>query len=101
MVQGITLPKVGYYVPYYFAAGVCSVVGAAVTYTYLKPSASNGLIYGLSVLSGIGGEISQQVAYSVVQAKVPTNRLADAVNMVNIAQIGAMTLGLTIGSTIF
>jgi hypothetical protein len=101
MVQGISLPKVGYYMPYYFIAGICSLVSSAVMYKLLKPSAPNGLVYGISVLSGIGGGISQQVAYSVVQAKVPANRVADAVNMVNIAQIGAMTLGLTVASNIF
>jgi hypothetical protein len=101
MVQGISLPKVGYYMPYYFIAGISSLVSSAVMFSVLKPYTSNGFVYGISVLSGIGGGISQQAAYSVVQAKVPTSRVAEAVNFCNIAQIGAMTLGLTIASTIF
>lgn len=101
MIQGAAMPKVGYYKPFFLAAGILQLLSGALIYSLLRPESTNGLIYGLSVLSGIGAGIAQHAAYSVVQAKVPPARIPDAVNFINFAQIGGMVYVLTIASAIF
>jgi MFS family permease len=101
MIQGVAMPKVGYYRPFFLAAGILQLLSGSLIYSLVRPETSNVLVYGLSVLSGIGAGIAQQAAYSVVQAKVSPAQIPDAVNFINFAQIGGMVYVLTIASAIF
>jgi hypothetical protein len=101
MLNGALMPKVGYYMPFFFISSVFITIGGAVMYATVTPSTSNATIYGYSVLMAIGAGLSQQAAYSVAPAKVAPNRVPDAVGFINAAQIGAIVIALTITSTVF
>jgi hypothetical protein len=101
MLNGIFLPIYGYYMPWYLAAGIFEVVGGAVFYALLDPNTTNAKIYGFSVLVAFGGGLAQQSGYSVATAKAGIARAADAVALINVAQIGGVMVTLTIGSTVF
>jgi hypothetical protein len=101
MLNGALMPKFGYYMPWYLFSGVFMLIGGSVMYTCVDPSTSNSAVYGFSILTAIGAGSAQQAAYSVTQAKVPVNRIADAVNFINAAQIGGIVIVLTINGAIF
>ena len=85
MLNGALMPKVGYYMPFFFISSVFITIGGAVMYATVTPSTSNATIYGYSVLMAIGAGLSQQAAYSVAPAKVAPNRVPDAVGFINAA----------------
>jgi hypothetical protein len=86
--------------PWYLVSGIFLIIGGSTMYT-VNINTSNATVYGFSVLAAIGSGLAQQAAYSVSQAKVPVDRIADAVNFINIAQIGAIVIALTITGTVF
>jgi MFS family permease len=100
MLNGGLMPKFGYYMPWYFLSGVFLLIGGSLMYT-VDVDTSNAAIYGYSVLTAIGAGASQQAAYSIAQAKVSVNRIADAIGFINTAQIGSIVIALTITGTVF
>lgn len=76
-------------------------VAGAVLYKAVDSTTPVSQIYGFSVLAAIGAGFAGQSPYSVAQAKVPVNRIADAVGLINQAQIGAIAISLTITGTVF
>jgi MFS family permease len=101
MINGILLPRLGYYAPWSLGGGIFMLAGGAALYAVLKTTTTNSEIYGLSVLAAIGTGLIGQSPYSVAQAKVPVNRIADAVGFINQAQIGAIAIALTITGAVF
>ncbi|KMQ47767.1 Major facilitator superfamily domain [Trichophyton rubrum] len=100
MVQGITMPLVGYYTPYYTISGVLIVIGSALMSTVgVDTPVAN--IYGYSIIIGIGTGLGIQASYGVAAAKVKEDEVQHAINYINLAQIGAETLSLTVAGTIF
>jgi MFS family permease len=81
--NGVFMPRWGYYAPWFLVSGIFSVIGGALMYALVDSSTSPSQIYGFSVFLGIGAGLSTQSGYSVVQAKVPVTRIADAVNFMN------------------
>ena len=107
MVNGALMPKFGFYKPWYIVAGIFLTIGGSLMYKLVDANTANGTIYGISVLIAIGAGLSQQAAYSIAPVKVAMNptkgpaRIADAIGFINVAQIGAIVISLTITSTIF
>ena len=83
MLNGALIPKVGYYIPFFFILSVFIIIGGAVIYAIVTPSTSNAIIYEYSVLMAIGAGLSQQAAYSIAPAKIAPNRVPDAVGFIN------------------
>jgi Major Facilitator Superfamily len=101
MFNGVLMPKLGYYFPWYTIAGVFLIVGGSLMYTTVDSTTSKSKIYGYSVLLAIGAGIAQQSAYSIAPSQVEPNRVSDANGFINFAQIGAIVVALTISSTVF
>ena len=101
MVNGALMPKFGFYQPWYIVSGIFLVVSGSLMYSLVDVSTPNSTIYGFSVLMAIGAGVSQQAAYSIAPAKVGPNRASDAVGFINVAQIGAIVIALTINGSIF
>ena len=62
MGQGIAMPFVGYYYPFYIVSGILTTTGGALMYT-VDEGTSTSAIYGHSVLIAVGA-----AAYSIVPA---------------------------------
>ncbi|KAF1980730.1 MFS general substrate transporter [Aulographum hederae CBS 113979] len=102
MVSGALMPKYGFYVPWYLAGSILSLIGGSLMYALIDTNTSKGTIYGLSILVAVGAGFAQQAAYSVSPAKVShPSRVPDAIGFINVAQIGGIVISLTITSTVF
>ncbi|KAJ4287145.1 hypothetical protein N0V90_012543 [Kalmusia sp. IMI 367209] len=100
MVSGGTMPRFGFYMPWYVLSGVSSVLGAALMYT-VKPSTAAGVVYGYSIPIAIGAGGSLQIGYSVAQATVSAAQHSAAIRFINSSQLGGTTIALTIAGRVF
>ena len=98
--SGAMMNKVGYYVIFYFAGGVLSLVGGALLYT-VKIDTAAGAIYGYSVLVGLGCGLFVQAGYPIAQLKVDSASIPKVVLFIGFGQITGITCALTISSSIF
>lgn len=101
LLNGALMPKYGFYLPWYIVSGVFLTIGGSLMYALVDASTSPSKIYGYSVIIAIGAGISQQAAYSVAPAKVGFQRASDAVGFINVSQIGAIVIALTISYATF
>jgi MFS family permease len=100
MGQGILMPLVQYYFPFYVVSGVFTVIGGALMYT-VTPATSTSAIYGFTVLIAIGAGIGSQAAYSITPVKVHSSKISDSIGFINVAQIGGIVLALSISGAVF
>ncbi|KIW11951.1 hypothetical protein PV08_09224 [Exophiala spinifera] len=100
LLNGAFLPKLGYYMPWYFVAGVFMTAGGACMYT-IDSGTSPSRIYGYSVLLAIGCGAANQSGYSIAAAKVKPEEIAAAIGFINVAQIGSIVISLTIAGSVF
>lgn len=93
ILNGFLMLRWGYYMPWFFVAGVLTTIGGALmfsTNSYTSPSS----IYGYSVILSLG-MTAYQAAYSVIPAKV------SPIQFINVAQQGSILIALSICSTVF
>jgi hypothetical protein len=100
MLSGGSLPKVGRYMPYYVISGALMIIGGALMHT-VKSSTSVGKIYGYEVILAAGAGFALQNAYSIVAVLVNPNEVPGAIGLINVAQIGSITIALSIAGSIF
>jgi MFS family permease len=100
MIGGGSLPKVGRYMPYYVASGALMVIGGALMHTVDSQTPASK-IYGYEVLLAVGTGIALQTAYTVIVVKVPPREVPAAIGFINVAQIGSITIALSIAGSIF
>ncbi|KAI4264733.1 MAG: hypothetical protein L6R42_000176 [Xanthoria sp. 1 TBL-2021] len=100
VVQGIFMPRLGPYMPWYVIGGVFILVGGVLMCT-VTPTTSAAVIQGYTVLIGLGGGLCLQAAYAIATAKVKGEKLSSAISFINVAQIGAGVLSLTIAGAIY
>jgi MFS family permease len=100
VVQGIFMPRLGPYMPWYIVGGVFILVGGALMCT-VTATTSAAAIQGYTVLIGLGGGLCLQAAYAITTAKVKGEKLSSAISFINVAQIGAGVLSLTIAGAIY
>jgi MFS family permease len=100
MGQGILMPLVQYYFPFYIVSGVFAVIGGALMYI-VTSTTSTSAIYGFTVLIAIGAGIGSQAAYSIAPVKVHPSKISDSIGFINVAQIGGIVLALSISGAVF
>jgi Major Facilitator Superfamily len=100
MINGILMPILGYYMPWYVFSGVFLTIGGALMYT-VTPETSTSALYGYSVLIALGAGSTLQAAYSITGSKVEPHDIAAAVGFINVGQLGSITLALGISSAVF
>ncbi|CZR61051.1 related to aflatoxin efflux pump AFLT [Phialocephala subalpina] len=100
MGQGIAMPFVGYYYPFYIVSGILTTTGGALMYT-VNEGTSTSAIYGYSVLIAVGAGLIAQAAYSIVPTKVRPGQVSDAIGFINVAQIGGITISLSVSGDVF
>lgn len=102
LATGWALPKVKYYMPVCLVSGILITLASSLLFAFLSPSTPTAHIYGFSILMGVGSGITMQLGYPVASLKV--SRPVDifgAINMQNMAQIGATVICLVIGGQAF
>ncbi|CAD0105869.1 unnamed protein product [Aureobasidium uvarum] len=100
MLSGGLLPVLGRYQPFYIVSGVLIVIGGALMHTvHLETSTTS--IYGYEVLMAFGAGMSMQVAYSVAVAIADKIDTLNAVGFINVAQIGSLSIGLSIAGCLY
>ncbi|KAJ5565180.1 hypothetical protein N7513_001422 [Penicillium frequentans] len=101
LASGWALPKIKYYMPMCLVSGIFMTVAGALFVAYLSPSTPIAQIYGFSILMGVGTGITMQLGYSVGSLKVNPTDILSAINLQNVAQIGATIICLVIASQAF
>ncbi|KAI4724753.1 MFS general substrate transporter [Aureobasidium sp. EXF-10728] len=100
MLSGGLLPLFGRYQICYMISGVLLIIGGALMHTvHLNTSTAN--IYGYEVLMAFGAGTSMQVAYSVAVAIADKLDTLNAVGFINVAQIGSLSIGLSIAGCLY
>lgn len=100
MLNGATLPSVGYYYPWYLASGCFMTAGGVLMYT-IDIDTATSKVYGYSVLVALGAGLVGQAGYVITQAKAPPEEISGAISFQNVAQIGGIVVALTIAGSIF
>ncbi|KAL1870692.1 hypothetical protein Daus18300_005012 [Diaporthe australafricana] len=101
LLAGWALPKVKYYMPICLLSGVMMTLSGALFLAYLQPSTPTAQIYGFSVLMAVGTGITMQLGYAVASLKAGPADMLSAINLQNVAQIGATVICLVIASQAF
>ncbi|KAI1162627.1 major facilitator superfamily domain-containing protein [Nemania serpens] len=101
LVTGWVLPKVNRYMPLCLFSGILITAASASFLGILSPTTPTPHIYGLSVLMGFGTGITMQLGYAVGSLKVDPSDIFGAINLQNIAQIGATVIALVVASQSF
>jgi hypothetical protein len=100
MLNGGLMPVFGYYMPWYVFGGIFMLIGGSLMYT-IDSDTTPSRVYGYSVIMGMGAGLAQQSAYSIAAAKVAPHEIPAAIGFINIAQIGAVVIALTISGAVF
>nr|POE77914.1 efflux pump patc [Quercus suber] len=98
--SGYIIGKTGYYVPWYIAAGVLCIPGAALLYTVTQDT-SLAKIYGYEILLATGAGATVQASFPVAQIKVKPGDIPRAVGWCTLAQLGGPTIALSIANAVF
>jgi len=100
MGQGILMPIISYYFPFFIISGIFTIIGGALMYT-VTSTTSTSAIYGFTVLIAIGAGMTSQAAYSIAPAKVHPSKISDVIGFMNVAQIGGIVIALAISGAVF
>ncbi|KAH9895524.1 major facilitator superfamily domain-containing protein [Xylariomycetidae sp. FL2044] len=100
--SGWALPKIQYYMPVCLASGLLMTLAGGLFLGYIAPSTPTGYIYGFSILMGVGAGMTMQLGYAVASLKAPRpSDVFHAINLQNIAQIGATVIALVVSGQAF
>ncbi|KAF7941319.1 hypothetical protein EAE99_000956 [Botrytis elliptica] len=98
-VNGFTLSKSGYYMPWYFVCSALQVIGSALLFTIERETGVSA-IYGYTVLMAFVGGWSQ-ASFTVAQFLVAPKDIPIVTGFLTCAQSGGAALPLAIGDTVF
>ncbi|TGO61697.1 hypothetical protein BCON_0025g00240 [Botryotinia convoluta] len=98
-VNGFTLSKWGYYMPWYFGCSALQLIGSALVFT-IERDTSVSAIYGYAVLMAFVGGRSQ-ASFTVAQFLVAPKDIPIVTGFLTCAQSGGAALSLAIGDTVF
>ncbi|PLB36279.1 major facilitator superfamily domain-containing protein [Aspergillus candidus] len=101
LATGWALPKVQYYMPLCLISGALMTLASGLFVGLLSPDTPTAHIYGFTILMAIGTGITMQLGYAVASLKVPASDIFSAINLQNVAQIGATVLCLVIAGQVF
>ncbi|KAK3314412.1 major facilitator superfamily domain-containing protein [Apodospora peruviana] len=96
---GAILGRTGYHILWYITAGLCLTAGGAAMYT-VRVHTPTANIIGYSVLLGVG-QVTSMAPYNLVNLLVRSDRAAEAIQFLNIAQGSSQLMGLAVASLIF
>ncbi|OJD15549.1 hypothetical protein AJ78_04206 [Emergomyces pasteurianus Ep9510] len=101
MATGWALPKINYYMPMCLLSGILMTLAGSLLVAFLLPTTPVAQIYGFSILMGVGTGITMQLGYSVTSLKATSTDTLSAINLQNVAQIGATVICIVLASQAF
>ncbi|KAJ8065326.1 hypothetical protein OCU04_006016 [Sclerotinia nivalis] len=100
MLNGFSMSKRPYYMPWYVLAGSLCLIGSSLMYTVNEfTSAAN--IWGYTILLGAGGGAFVQLSFTVCQSKVEKHEVPVAIGYCTFAQLAGPAVALCIADAVF
>ncbi|KUI54174.1 hypothetical protein VP1G_01690 [Cytospora mali] len=100
LLNGVLMPKFGYYIPWYVVGNALLVAGAALM-TTINAEISDSSLYGYTVLIGLGIGCFQSAGIAVVSALAPASEVSNAVSIMTISQVLGIMVALSVSGSIF
>ncbi|RDW78580.1 uncharacterized protein DSM5745_05432 [Aspergillus mulundensis] len=101
LATGWALPKMQYYMPLCLVSGALMTLAAGLFVGLLSTDTPTAQVYGFSILMAVGTGITMQLGYAVASLKVPPADVFSAINLQNVAQIGATVIYLVVAGQVF
>ncbi|KAK4247471.1 major facilitator superfamily domain-containing protein [Corynascus novoguineensis] len=98
--NGVVMPEIGYYMPWYAVGNALLVIGSALM-TTITPSISNSALYGYTVLLGLGIGAFQSAGVGVACALAPPSDISNVVSVMTVVQVLGIILTLSVSGSIF
>ncbi|KAM5444099.1 hypothetical protein MferCBS31731_000616 [Microsporum ferrugineum] len=98
--SGVFMSRVGFYKPCYVGGSILALIASTLMATIVNINTSPGVIYGLEAILGIGAGVYTQASFAVIQAVVDPADASNGLTLMLIAQLGGMTLGLSISGAL-
>ncbi|KAG8164202.1 hypothetical protein KVR01_006120 [Diaporthe batatas] len=100
LLNGVVMPKLGYYMPWYVVGNALLVTGAALM-TTIDADISNARLYGYTVLIGLGIGCFQSAGIAVVSAIAPASEVSNAVSIMTVSQVLGIIVALSVSGSVF
>ncbi|KAK7228106.1 hypothetical protein V2G26_000276 [Clonostachys chloroleuca] len=100
MINGVFMPRLPYYGPWYIVGSALVLVGSALMCT-VEENTPNAPIYGFMILVGAGAGCYIVAGFAIMQSLVPAGDTANAVGAMTISQDLGMVLFLAIAGSLF
>ena len=100
MINGATMEKLKYYMPWFLVGGILIIVSNVMLY-HITLTINAGYIYGALALGGIGTGFFNNAPFAIAQWIVPETELALAVGFITCGQVAGLTISLAIANAVF
>ena len=100
LVNGATMEKLKYYMPWFLVGGLLIIVSNAMLYN-ITLTINTGFIYGALALGGLGTGFFVNAPFAIAQWLVPPRDIALAVGFITCAQVAGVTISLAIANAVF
>ncbi|KAI1426173.1 major facilitator superfamily domain-containing protein [Xylaria sp. FL1777] len=100
VLNGVFLPKFGYYMPWYTFGTALLLIGSALMVT-VNVSTSDARLYGYNVLLGSGIGSFFTAGFSVSQSLVPVSELSNVISFMSVGQTMGSIIFLALGGSLF
>ncbi|KAJ5716728.1 hypothetical protein N7493_008639 [Penicillium malachiteum] len=100
LLNATLMPKLGYYMPWYFVGNAAVIVGSALMFT-INSKTSAAHVYGYTFLIGVGVGCFQSAGVAVASAIAAPADVNNAVSLMTIAQICGVLASLCVDGTVF
>lgn len=100
LLNGATMEKLKYYMPWFLVGGLLIIVSNAMFY-HITLTINTGFIYGAAALGGLGTGLFVNAPFAIAQWLVPPQEIALAVGFITCAQVAGVTISLAIANAVF
>src|SRR5690348_5077205 len=97
MLNGALMPKLEYYMPWYWFIGGFTIIGGSLRSTETSPSR----ICGHGILMAIGAGSALQCGYGIAATKVKSGEVTTAIGSISVVQTDIIVIALTITGNVF
>lgn len=101
ILSGYLLPLFPYYVVFYIAGGIMTVLGSGLLVHYLDPSTPEAIIYGILIILGIATGLTFSLGFAIATIGANARDVGHAIILQDIAQLGSSTISLVLAGQIF